>query len=178
MKNISLFIIFSICTFQLYSQELTYPQIKGYGGIYQVPESEAILDTNLVYKILVDITENSKNDTIEVNPSLDKLARLINLYVESGIKIENLDIVTIIHFKATPLILSDASYLELFKHTNPNSALLTSLMENNIRFYVCGQSLRARKLVDKSYHPVIKVLKGAIVGITHFQNKGHAYLKL
>jgi len=59
---------------------------------------------------------------------------------------------------------------------NPNTALINELAKNGVRFYVCGQSLRARKLVDDKRYEHIKVGQSALINFSTFQNMGYAVL--
>jgi intracellular sulfur oxidation DsrE/DsrF family protein len=59
---------------------------------------------------------------------------------------------------------------------NPNTALINELAKNGVRFYVCGQSLRARKLVDEKRNEHIKVAQSALITFSTFQNLGYALI--
>lgn len=176
MKYLTFF--FLVGSLPLFAQELKFPQIKNFGGIYETPNAVQLTDTTTKYKIVVDITESANDETKDVNPGLEKVARLINLYKESGVPIENLTIVTVLHFKASPLILSDTSYEQVYHCPNPSTKILDELAKQGVQFLVCGQSIQARKLNQYTFHPSIKVTQGAILAITYFQSMGYAYLKL
>ena len=89
-----------------------YPFIKSGGSMFEVPEAEPIADKEMKYKVLYEISKGAdKPDTI--NATLDKLARLVNLHLSAGIPKQNLDVVAVVHFLGTPLILSDEAYKSL-----------------------------------------------------------------
>ena len=175
MRYLILSLLFITST--VYSQK-KFPEIDTFGGVFPVPEAEKLVNPNQKYKIMFDITEAEKDQEKNMNHAYELVARVINLYGEAGVKKENLDLVVVIHFEATPTILSDEAFETEYKTKNPNTEVINKLGENGVKFYVCGQSLRARKLVDYKKNSYIKVAHGALLALSHFQNEGYSLLKL
>lgn len=175
MKNL---IILSLLCFSVsltFAQKKIYPLIKSGGGMFEVPEATPVADKKMKYKLIVDLSKASdKPDS--VNASLDKLARLVNAHIETGVPKENIDVVGVFHFLGTPVILEDEAYKKKFGMANPNTALINELGKNGVRFFVCGQSLRARKLADEKRNENIKVVQSALITFSTFQSKGYALI--
>ena len=131
---IALFLSFSAVA------QKTFPVIQGFGAVFEVPEAEALIDVNQKYKIVVDITQGEKNPTKDLNKGYESVARLYNLYALAGLKKGNLDIAVVIHFEATPTILSDEAFQYEFQSANPNTQIINTLGEAGVKFYVCGQT--------------------------------------
>lgn len=149
-----------------------YPFIKSGGSMFDVPEAEPIADKQMKYKVLYEISKGAdKPDT--VNATLDKLARLVNLHLSAGIPKENLDVVAVVHFLGTPLILNDEAYKKKYGVNNPNTALINELTANGVKIYICGQSLYMRKLEKEPRNPNIKVTLSAMLLMTTLQSKGY-----
>jgi intracellular sulfur oxidation DsrE/DsrF family protein len=158
-----------------FAQQRKFPLIKNGGGIFEVPEASPVVDKKMKYKIIVDLSKASdKPDS--VNSSIDKLARLVNSHIEEGVPKENLSIVAVFHFLGTANILTDEGYQKKFGMKNPNTLLINELAKNGVRFYVCGQSLRARKLTDEPRNENIKVAQSALITFSTFQNMGYALI--
>lgn len=175
MKKTIFFTLLTALSFNMQAQQQQYPVIKNGGAIFDVPEAESIADTKMAYKVVSEIsTAAEKPDTI--NPTLDKLARLVNLHRHAGISAANLDIAIVIHFNATPIILSDEAYKKKFGVPNPNTTLINEMAQNGVKFYICGQSLYKRKLINEARNPNIKVILSAMLGLTTFQMKGYALI--
>lgn len=174
IKIILLFLIFSN---SFANGQKKFPALNNFGGVYDVPEATSIIDTKKKYKIVVDVMNAEKNSTKELNKAFELTARLFNLYASAGLPKRNLDIVVIIHNEASPTILSDESFETEYKTKNPNTEIINTLGEAGVKFFVCGQSLRARNLVDYKKNPNIKVAHGAILALSHFQNNGYSLLK-
>lgn len=158
-----------------FAQQKKYPAIKSGGGMYDVPEASPVADKKMEYKIIVDLSKASDRPD-SVNSSLDKLARLVNLHIDAGIPREKLSIVAVFHFLGTSNIMTDEAYKKKFGVVNPNTPLINELAKNGVRFYVCGQSLRARKMVDEPRNENIKVAQSALITFTTFQNMGYALI--
>jgi intracellular sulfur oxidation DsrE/DsrF family protein len=65
-----------------------------------------------------------------------------------------------------------------YKEKNPNTEVINKLGENGVKFYVCGQSLRMRKLVDYKRNSNIRVAHGALLALSHFQSQGYSLMTL
>ncbi len=159
------------------AQTKEFPVVKNGGGVFPVPEATPVADKNMAYKIVGDLMVGPEKPE-ELNPGLDRVARLFNAYSEAGIKPEKIDMVVVVHFKGTPLIMSDAAYEKAFGVANPNTALIDELAAKGVKFYVCGQSLRMRGYTDTPRNPNIKVTEAALVATTTFQLKGYAVLSM
>ncbi|MFN3381877.1 MAG: DsrE family protein [Runella zeae] len=155
-----------------YAQKKVFPVIKSGGGMFEVPEAEPIADKKMKYKVLYEISKGAdKPDSI--NSTLDKLARLVNLHLSAGVPKQNLDVVAVIHFQGTPIILTDEAYKKKFGVPNPNTALINELADNGVKFYICGQSLYMRKFDKEPRNPNIKVTLSAMLLMTTLQSKGY-----
>jgi intracellular sulfur oxidation DsrE/DsrF family protein len=175
MKKLIILSLLCLSGSLAFAQKKIYPLIKSGGGMFEVPEATPVVDKKMKYKLIVDLSKASdKPDS--VNSALDKLARLVNTHIEAGVPKENLSVIGIIHFLGTPMILEDEAYKKKFGMANPNTALINELGKNGVRFYVCGQSLRARKLVDEKRNENIKVAQSALITFSTFQNMGYALI--
>ena len=104
-------------------QEYQYPNIKEYGAVVEL--EGATLPTKPA-KVIIDITSNSRGRG-GVSSSMDRVARLINLYGLAGISSEELDITVIIHGGATKAVLSEEAYQDKFGQPNPDTPIIDAL---------------------------------------------------
>lgn len=174
MKLILLVGLFLMSNFVM-SQSKKFPVIQSGGGIFEVPEQTPVIDKKLKYNIVFDIHEGMpKPDSL--NSGLERMARIVNLYTDAGVPKQNINVSAVFHFTASPVILSDDAYRARFGVNNPNTKILNELAEYGAEFYICGQSLRARKLVDTPRNPNIKVVSAAIVYLTTMELKGYSIM--
>lgn len=170
------FLLFIIMPLMALSQEKKHPLIPKYGPIFETPFAVSIIDTSMTYKMVVDVTEAPSNPLLEVNQIYERVAKMMNLHAAAGVKESKMKVVCIIHFKATTSVLSDEGFQKEFGRKNPNTEVIQLLADHGVKFYVCGQSLIARKIIDLPLNPNIKPIHGALVGLSHFQNLGYALM--
>jgi intracellular sulfur oxidation DsrE/DsrF family protein len=160
-----------------HAQNREFPVIKNGGGVFPVPEASPVADGSLEYKIVGDLMVGPEKPN-ELNPGLDRVARLFNAYSEAGIPASKISMVVVVHFKGTPLILNDEAYKKEFGVANPNTTLINELAGKGVEFYICGQSLRMRGFTNTPRNQHIKVTHAALVATTTYQLKGYALLDL
>ncbi|MFT6203759.1 MAG: intracellular sulfur oxidation DsrE/DsrF family protein [Spirosomataceae bacterium] len=169
-------LVLLLLPFSTFSQERHHPLVPKYGAIFDTPFAVSIVDTSITYKVVIDVTEAPQDPITEVNQIYDRVAKLMNLHAEAGVKEANMNFVCVIHYKATTSVLSDEGFMKEFGKNNPNTEVIQLLADHGVKFYVCGQSLIARKIIDLPLNPNIKPIHGAILGLSHFQNLGYALM--
>ncbi len=159
-----------------YSQEIQYPVINGYGGIYDITDADVRPDPNMTYKIAIDLSNAPKNRK-DVNYFLERVARMMNLHAIGGVPQENLKVVVVAHAGATYTVLNNEKYMEEFGSENPNSELLSALHDAGAELLVCGQSIRGRDIRKEQLHPDVKVATSMLTAITTLQLQGYAVMQ-
>ncbi len=71
------------------AQEMVNPEIKLFGGIYDIPEATVKPLKDLDYKIIIDLNSGSESPE-KLNPALNNVARMINLHVIGSASAENI----------------------------------------------------------------------------------------
>ncbi len=149
-----------------------YPEIKDYGAIQPFPDAALKPDKALKYRVIFDVTRQSKEKN-KVNPGLDQVARFINVMASVGIKPKDMDLIAVIHGRATPVVLENVMFRMKYLVDNPNLKLLQGLKKAGVKLYVCGQALAERKLSRNWVHPEINIALSAVEVISTFQLKGY-----
>lgn len=80
----------------------------------------------MTYKVVFSMTRSSQKPG-EVNPSLERVARAVNLYASAGVPMSHLKFVAIASGGATPMVLDDAHYQTKFGMSNPNLPVIKQL---------------------------------------------------
>ena len=170
-------LVFALClTAFAYSQEKVTPVIEGSGYVYPVENAIERPDPEMEYKIVVDIREGNGNEK-DVVESLEMLARMINLHAVGGVKKENMNIVAVLHGKATMAVMTNKAYKEKYHLDNPNISLIKLLKAANVKLFVCGQSTRIRGYAEDDILPEIGLSVSAQTILTTYQLKGYALMK-
>lgn len=157
------------------AQKWEYPVIKGYGPVHPLPHAAVQPDRALQYKILFDVTKSAKSSA-KVNPALDHIARLINVYASAGMMPNQMHLVAIIHGPAAPIVLKNSEYKSKYGTNNPNIKLLSELKKNGVKLYVCGQALADNNFKAEWVNPDITVALSALTVVPTYQLKGYALM--
>lgn len=152
------------------NQSPAHPAIAQFGKINPLPEAAMQPDPTLDYRVAFNITKAAKPG--EVNPSLDKVARYINLLASGGVRPEKDNIVAVVHGPATELVLDHAAFRRKHGINNPNIPLIEALSKAGIEVHVCGQALAAQKIDRKDVTRLVTVDLSALVTLTTLQLKG------
>ena len=122
--------------------ELHFPKVDGFGGIVKLPKASE--QPRNGSRILVDLTKGGEPN--QLLPSLEKVARFVNIYAGAGQEPANAHLTVVLHGDATLSILSADAYSKRFgTKGNPNFDCLHRLHEAGVRLIVCGQSLAHKK---------------------------------
>lgn len=157
-----------------YAQTPVNPIIKDYGTINDI-DNVYMPDKNIDYKIVIDL--KSSNDNYDkVNKGLNNVARLMNLHGVAGIKKEQLNVAVVLHYTATPTVLNNVGYQKKYGVDNPNLKLISQLKEAGVEFYICGQSLVARKYDFEDVNPDVTIAISMITTVTEYMMKGYSLL--
>ncbi len=149
-----------------------YPEIKDYGAIQPLPDAALKPDKALKYKVIFDVTRVSREKN-KVNPGLDQVARFINVMASVGIKPRDMELVAVIHGRATPVVLENIMFRMKYLVDNPNLKLIKGLKKAGVKLHVCGQALAERKWSRNWVHPEINIALSAVEVISTFQLKGY-----
>lgn len=153
------------------------PTIHGYGRMHEVPHAAYQPDAHHTYKIVFWLTKGPKSPG-DVNPSLDKVARAVNLYTHAGTPLSHLRIVAVASDDATALGLNSEQYHTLFGVDNPNLALIALLRQDGVDVAVCGQAVAAHQYEYSWIDASVTTSLSAIITVTTLQQAGYAYVEL
>jgi intracellular sulfur oxidation DsrE/DsrF family protein len=152
------------------------PVIKSYGTINDIPFATVKADPSMDYNIVIDVmTGSGKPD--QVNPSLDNVARLLNLHAVAGVPLEKIHVVLSVHNESVFALTNNATYQKRYRVNNPNLKLLEELHQAGVKITVCGQSLVKRNIDYRSLVPQAEVAVSMLTTLTTYQLKGYAVLK-
>ncbi len=150
--------------------EWTYPTIQGFGKIVPVPDAAMQPSKDIEYKIVFSMTGGGDAD--KVNPSLDRVARAVNLFTSAGVPLSHLHFVVVVHGPATPSVLDNAHYRQKFSVDNPNAKLISELDKVGVKVVVCAQALAHNGLPRDWVDPQVEITLSAITDIVMLEQQG------
>ncbi|GLQ99318.1 DsrE family protein [Dyella mobilis] len=153
------------------------PTISPYGKIHWLPDSAYRPQSDQTYSIVFALSVGATSPS-QVNASLDRVARSINLYTKSGVPLNHLKFVAVAYGPATPLVLDDAHYKAAYGVPNPNLPLIKKLRDAGVDVAVCGQAVAEHKYqydwVDKS----VTISLSALTTISTLEHQGYSLVQL
>lgn len=155
-----------------FAQRYQYPSVQGYGAVVNY---DGVSLPSEGAKIVIDMTQAIPTGQGH-SQSMDRVARLINLYGLGGVSPGQLEIVVVVHSAAYETILSNDAYRKRFRKDNPNLDALNTLTEAGVKFMVCGQSMHARKVALEEINPNVKLAISAITTLVEHQQQGFSLL--
>lgn len=158
------------------AQQPPKPLIESYGTPFPTTGAVERPDSKLRYRVVFSVTKAAADPT-KPSPSLDKIARFLNLLDADGVRIKPGDVVAIIYGPATSVVTTDAGYAAKTKATtNPNSPLIAKLQAAGVVVAVCGQALSAHQIATSDLAPGIRVDVAAMTTLVALQLRGFAVL--
>lgn len=152
-----------------------HPLINNYGKVAAFPQATAQPDPEHQHRLVMDVTKGAETPR-DLSPGLDKVARLTNLYALAGVPPSHVDIIAVVHGKATPAILNDQRYQSEFGMANPNTPLLKALADAGVKVEVCGQALAHHGYATKDVNKQIDVALAALLALAKHQREGYVLL--
>ena len=153
------------------------PALEGYGKIHYESDAAFKPVAGLSNKIVFQITRSDGAMT-DVNLGLERVARVVNLYVASGIPARELKFVVSVTGDATPAMLDNAHFKQFYGVDNPNLKLISELDKLGVKVSVCDQSVAFHHYpndwIDKS---VVHALSSPTT-VSTLQNQGYAWLQM
>lgn len=153
------------------------PGIPGEGAMHPLPDAAYQPPKDATYKVVFALTRSADSPQ-EVNPSLIRVARTINLYVSAGVPISHLKFVAVASGPATGAMLDDAHYQAKFGVVNPNTGLIRKLREAGVDVAVCGQAVLENNFETAWISHDVTIALSALTTVTMLQHQGYALMPL
>ncbi|VAV91994.1 hypothetical protein MNBD_ALPHA06-2045 [hydrothermal vent metagenome] len=145
--------------------------IPAFGKIADVPGATVSADTK--FKVAFDVA--SKADVGKINRSFESVARFINMHVDSGVPLENIQLAIVVHGQASWDITKDAWYKTKTgkDHANANAPLIAALIENGASVTLCGQTGAWHGIAQDDLLPGVTVALSAMTAHALLQQQGY-----
>lgn len=142
------FLCIAVATSAQASQSPKTDLIPTFGMISPVARAANLPDRRLQYRVIFSVTK-AADAPANLNPSLDKVARFVNLLAGQGIAPGQKDIVVILHGPATAIVLTDESYRARYGVPNPNLPLVRALRSAECLFMSAARRWSLRRSINR-----------------------------
>ena len=152
------------------------PAIPDFGAVVSLPDSGMQPSKDTDYKVVFNVTLGGGND--KVNPSLDRVARTVNVFASAGVPLSHLHFVAVVHGPATPAVLDNEHYKEKFSLDNPNIKLIAELKAAGVKVVVCGQALAHNKFPHEWVNRDVEITLAALSDVIILEQQGYVLMPL
>jgi intracellular sulfur oxidation DsrE/DsrF family protein len=172
------------------------PPIQHYGPIAPTAGAKERPDPSLRYRVVFNIT-HADTSPDKANPSLESVARFLNLLAADGVRPQPGDVVAVVHGPATVAVLTDEAYarhsggmsvhgasLAWFEQLlsagrparNPSLPLIARLRAAGVTVSVCSQALHAQSIRADEVAPGVRLDVSALTTMANLQLRGYALI--
>ena len=170
-------ILFLICCSQINSQQKKAgPVIEDYGKVWQIQDPDYPVEKNYIFKAVFDVMNSPESHDV-IKPSIETIARYLNMHAQNGVPVENLMAVMVIHNKASKDIMIDSAYRNKYGVENPNRELVEQLIESGVDVIFCGQSSLSRDIPQKDIIEEVQLSLSAMTALIQLQDQGYKLIK-
>jgi intracellular sulfur oxidation DsrE/DsrF family protein len=153
------------------------PALAGVGKMHPLPRGAYQPQPNETYKVVFSVTKAGSKPN-EISPSLDRVARTVNLYVSAGVPLNHLKFVVIMYGDATDAALDNQHYRQKHGVDNPDLDLIRKLRNAGVDVAVCGQAAAEHQDRYEWIAPEVTLALSALTTITTLENQGYALMPL
>jgi intracellular sulfur oxidation DsrE/DsrF family protein len=153
------------------------PTITAAGKMHPLPQAAYQPDRKATYKLVFSLTKGSDKPG-ELNPSLDRVARAVNMFTGAGVPLDHLKFVAVASGPATALALNDEQYRKLYNVANPNLPVIAQLRKAGIDIAVCGQAVAEHKYQYEWVDSHVTLALSALTTLSVLQQQGYALVPL
>lgn len=151
------------------------PVFDSYGPVFDVSDTDFEVASDTRLRAVFDAAAYTQDGT-GINRELESVARFINMHAASGMPLENMELVVVLHGEALKSALVNDTYRERFGRDNENLELLQQLSAAGVRLVACGQSLGFRGFERSELSEPVEVALSAMTALTVLQADGYALL--
>ena len=148
------------------------PRIERFGPVYDVAEPDFTTPLDRDYKVVFDVA-SAPAEPDRINPSIETLARFLNMHARAGVSDERLQVALVLHGASGKYALRDEAYQERFETKNPNLELLEDLAAAGVRVILCGQTAAARGFERRELVEPVDLALSAMTALITLQQDGY-----
>ncbi len=129
-------------------------------------------------KVVLDVTAASARPG-ELNPGLERAARIYNLYGAAGLRNSDVRVAVVLHGDAAVAALTTEAYSKKFEGTaNPNQKLLIDLRTAGADVYICGQTLARKSIAQTDIAEGVTISQSALTTVMSREAAGYALIRV
>lgn len=149
------------------------PVFEDFGPVADIPDADFQIPEGMEFKVAFDVARPAEEG--KLNRGFESAARFINMHQRAGIEpMKNLAAV-VVHGPAVLDLLSDEAWAAHGKgEVNPSAEAVRLMIDQGVRFIVCGQSSTAQGVAKADLLPGVELALSAMTAHAVLQGQGYS----
>lgn len=149
------------------------PVFEDFGPVADVPDADFQIPDGMEFKVAFDVSTPAADG--KLNRGFESVARFINMHDRIGIEPMKNTAAVVVHGKALFDLLSDEAWAAHGKEgTNPSAEAVRQMIDQGVRFIVCGQSAAAYGIKKDELLPGVELALSAMTAHAVLQAEGYS----
>ena len=150
----------------------TGPVFEEFGPVADIPDASFAIRDGMDFKVAFDVSAPAEEG--KLNRGFESAARYINMHDRAGIEPLKNTAAVVIHGKAVFDLLGDAAWAARGRgETNPSAEPIAAMIDQGVRFIVCGQSAAAFGVKKDELVPGVELALSAMTAHAVLQQQGY-----
>ena len=148
------------------------PVFDDFGPVADIPDADFPIPDGAEFKVAFDVSEPAAEG--KLNRTFESAARLVNMHQRAGVEPVNNRAVVVVHGRAVFDLLTDEAWTALGRAgATPSGAPVRAMIDQGIRFVVCGQSAAAYAVNKAELIPGVELAPSAMTAHALLQQQGY-----
>ena len=155
------------------AQEASYgPVFTEFGPVADVPDADFAIPEDASFHVAFDVSRSAEEG--KLNRSFESAARLINMHARAGVEPMENRAAVVVHGAAVFDLLTDAAWAARDRgEANPSAAMVREMIDQGVRFIVCGQSAAGQGVAKSELLPGVEMALSAMTAHALLQQQGY-----
>ncbi len=155
------------------AQDFTYgPVFTEFGPVADVPDADFAIPEDASFQVAFDVSQPAEDG--KLNRGFESAARFINMNARAGIEPMENRAAVVVHGPAVLDLLTDAAWVARDRgEANPSGAMLREMIDQGVRFIVCGQSAAGQGVAKSDLIPGVELALSAMTAHALLQQQGY-----
>ncbi|ALG60065.1 hypothetical protein VM77_09625 [Citromicrobium sp. JL31] len=155
------------------AQEVSYgPVFTEFGPVAEVPDADFVIPEDASFHVAFDVSRAAEEG--KLNRGFESAARLINMNARAGVEPMENRAAVVVHGAAVLDLLTDAAWVARHRgEANPSGAMVRAMIDQGVRFIVCGQSAAGQGVAKSELIPGVELALSAMTAHALLQQQGY-----
>ena len=149
------------------------PVFEDFGPVADIPDADFQIPEGMEFKVAFDVARPAEEG--KLNRGFESAARLVNMNARAGIAPDLNRAAVVVHGPAVLDLLTDEAWAARGKgEVNPSVEAVRQMIDQGVRFIVCGQSSAVQGLAKADLLPGVELALSAMTAHAVLQADGYS----